>query len=183
MTDSRFLALALVFAPLSILSFGGGQAIVPEIQHQTVTVHAWLTDTQFADLFAISRAAPGPSTPLIVALIGWQVAGFFGALAAIVCILLPSSLTVYLASAWWLRNKQSTLRKAIERGLAPVGAGLVFAAAMTVFRSAGGGVLALVTAGAVCAILSLTKINTYGIVSLVVGSYLALYALFPVVAG
>ena len=47
------------------------------MQHQTVTVHGWLTNGEFADLFAIARAAPGPST-LIVALIGWQVAGFLG---------------------------------------------------------------------------------------------------------
>jgi chromate transporter len=77
MSANRLLGLILVFSPLSILSIGGGQATIPEIQHQTVIVHGWLTNDEFADLFAIARAAPGPST-LIVALIGWQVAGFLG---------------------------------------------------------------------------------------------------------
>src|SRR5262249_57406046 len=77
MSDNRLLGLVLVFAPLSALSFGGGQAIIADMQHQTVA-QGWLSDTEFADLFAISRAAPGPST-LISALIGWQVAGLVGA--------------------------------------------------------------------------------------------------------
>jgi chromate transporter len=80
MSDNRLLGLVLVFAPLSALSFGGGQAIIADMQHQTVA-QGWLSDTEFADLFAISRAAPGPST-LISALIGWQVAGLVGALVA-----------------------------------------------------------------------------------------------------
>ena len=73
----QLLALILVFAPMSLLSFGGGQTLVPEIQHQSVTLHHWLSDTDFADLYGLARAAPGPST-LIVALIGWQVGGFLG---------------------------------------------------------------------------------------------------------
>jgi chromate transporter len=180
--DTRLLALALVFAPLSILSFGGGQAIVPEIQHQAVAVHHWVSDAQFADLFAISRAAPGPST-LIVALIGWQVAGFLGAVAATIGIFLPSSIVVYLASAWWQRNERSPIRRAIERGLAPVAVGLIFAGALTVLSAAHAGVLALVTTATVCVVLSMTRISTYGVVGAVTGSYLILYFLFPVLAG
>ena len=114
MSASRLLGLILVFSPLSILSIGGGQATIPEIQHQTVIVHGWLSNDEFADLFAIARAAPGPST-LIVALIGWQVAGFLGALVATLAIFVPSSIVMYAASSWWLRNEHSMVRKAIEQ--------------------------------------------------------------------
>jgi len=75
------LALTLVFAPLSLLSIGGGAALLAEIEHQSVAVHAWTTQREFADLFAISRAAPGPGT-MLSTLIGWKVAGFAGALTA-----------------------------------------------------------------------------------------------------
>ena len=40
MSANRLLGLILVFSPLSILSFGGGQAIIPEMQHKTVMVHS-----------------------------------------------------------------------------------------------------------------------------------------------
>jgi chromate transporter len=175
MSASRLLALMLVFSPLSILSIGGGQATIPEIQHQTVTIHGWLTNDEFADLFAIARAAPGPST-LIVALIGWQVAGFFGALAATLAIFVPSSIVMYAVSSWWLRNEKSAIRKAIEQGLAPVAVGLVFAGAVIVLSAAHAGLLALATTAVVCVVQSTTKISTYGIVGAVAVTYLVLFA-------
>ena len=58
------LGLAVVFAPLSLLSIGGGASLLAEIEHQSVAVHSWTTQREFADLFAISRAAPGPGTML-----------------------------------------------------------------------------------------------------------------------
>ena len=181
MSPNRLLALILVFSPLSILSIGGGQATIPEIQHQTVMVHGWLTNDEFADLYAIARAAPGPST-LIVALIGWQVAGFLGALVATLAIFVPSSIVMYAASSWWLRNEHSAIRKAIEQGLAPVAVGLIFAGMVIVLRAAHAGLLALATTGAVCILQSTTKISTYATVGVVAGIYLILFALLRYVA-
>ncbi len=176
MADNRLLGLALVFAPLSILSFGGGQAIVPEIQHQSVVVHGWLSDAQFTDLFAISRAAPGPST-LIAALIGWQVAGLLGAVLATLAIYVPSSVVVYAAASWWQRNEGSLVRRAIERGLAPVAVGLIFAGAVTVLRAAHADALALATTAVATAALYFTKVNSYTLVGLVALFYLAVQAI------
>jgi hypothetical protein len=116
MTSSRLLALIMVFSPISLLSFGGGQATIPEMQRQTVAIHGWLTDAQFADVYAISRSAPGPST-LIVALIGWQVSGFLGAVVATLAVFVPSSILMFFASAWWQRNEKSMIRMAVETGL------------------------------------------------------------------
>ena len=175
MTAGRLLALIMVFSPISLLSFGGGQATIPEMQRQSVAVHGWLTDSQFADLYAISRAAPGPST-LIVALIGWQVSGFLGALVATLAVFVPSSLLMYAASAWWQRNDGSAIRRAIELGLAPVAVGLVFAGAVIVLDAAHAGLLALATAAAVCLLQSTTRISTYTTVGVVAGSYLILFA-------
>lgn len=135
MFNRSLIALFLVFAPLSVISFGGGQAIVADIQRQSVSVYGWLNDQQFTDLFAVSRAAPGPST-LISALIGWRVAGFWGAVVAAIAMYLPSSMIMYAAASWWERQEGSAWRAAIERGLAPVAVGLIFAGAFSVLQSA-----------------------------------------------
>ena len=92
------LALALVFVPLSLLSIGGGASLLADMEYQSVTVQGWTTPREFADLFAISRAAPGPGT-MLSALIGWKAAGWAGALTATVALYLPSSLLVYGAGA------------------------------------------------------------------------------------
>jgi chromate transporter len=170
---SRLLGLILVFAPLSLLSFGGGQAIVADIQHQSVDVHRWLSDREFTDLFALSRSAPGPAS-LIAALIGWQVAGFLGAVIATFAIYIPSSLVVIAATAWWHKAKDSPWRDAVERGLAPIALGLIFAGVVAVVTAAHMDVLGIAVAAISGAILYFTKISAYWLIFVVAGFYTAL---------
>jgi chromate transporter len=132
------LALVLVFGPLSLFSIGGGASLLAEIEHQAVGVHHWTSPREFADLFAISRAAPGPGT-MLSALIGWKVAGWLGALVASAALYLPSSLLVYGGSRLWSRWRGSPWHTAIENGLAPVAAGLVLAGGIAVLRAMPGG--------------------------------------------
>lgn len=181
--DNKLLGLLIVFAPLSLLSFGGGQAIVADIQYQTVSVHGYLTNAQFADLFAVSRAAPGPST-LIAALIGYQVAGFWGAIVACLGIYVPSSLLVYGIASWWQKHKTSPLKIAVERGLAPVAVGLIFAGALAVVRAALANepnnmivALELVTLAICCAIFYFSKIGSYTIVFSTAGIFFLIHLL------
>jgi chromate transporter len=132
------LALVLVFAPLSLLSIGGGAALLAEIEHQAVAVHAWTTQREFADLFAISRAAPGPGT-MLSTLIGWKVAGVPGAVTATIALYLPSSLLVYGLARLWGRWRGSIWHSAVERGLAPIASGLILAGGIAVLRVSPGG--------------------------------------------
>lgn len=132
------LALVLVFAPLSLLSIGGGAALLAEIEHQAVAVQGWTTQREFADLFAISRAAPGPGT-MLSALIGWKVAGIPGALTASLALYLPSSLLVYGAARLWGRWRGTVWHAAVERGLAPIAAGLIISGGIAVLRVSPGG--------------------------------------------
>jgi chromate transporter len=132
------LALAFVFTPLSVTAIGGGASLLAEIEHQSVTIHAWTTQREFADLFAISRAAPGPGT-MLSTLIGWKVAGLAGALTATVALYLPSSLLVYGAARLWGRWRGSVWHTAVERGLAPIAAGLILAGGIAVLRVSPGG--------------------------------------------
>ncbi|HEY7386744.1 MAG TPA: chromate transporter [Beijerinckiaceae bacterium] len=173
--DNRLVALFAVFAPLSLLSFGGGQAIVADIQHQTVDVYGFLSNQEFADLFAISRAAPGPST-LIAALIGYHVAGFAGAIAGCLAIYVPSSALVYGAANWWQRRGASPLKRAVERGLAPIAVGLIFAGALSVLRASHAGILELLTAAVTALILFRTRFSSYFLVLIVALVFLAIYA-------
>lgn len=157
--DSRLFGLILVFAPLSLVSFGGGQAIIADMQAQVVG-HGWMTAQQFADIFALSRAAPGPST-LIAALIGWQVAGFAGALTGTLAIYVPSSIIMYGAVRWWQSRGESPWRNALQRALAPIAMGLVFAGALSVLQAAQVSMLQLATTLVALACLLFTKIGPY----------------------
>jgi chromate transporter len=157
--DWRMLAaLIVVFAPLSLFSIGGGASLLAEIEHEAVAVHHWTTQREFADLFAISRAAPGPGT-MLSTLIGWKVAGWPGALAATVALYLPSSLLVFVASRLWGRWRGSHWHGAIERGLAPIAAGLVLAGGLAVLQAAGGGAVRGEAAVATAVLLRWPRLN------------------------
>ena len=164
MIDSRLIALFGVLAPLSLMSFGGGQAIIADIQHQTVDIRHWMSGRDFVDIFAISRAAPGPST-LIAALIGWHVAGLAGALIAATAIYLPSSLIVYAAVRWWHARKDSPWRCILQRGLTPVAVGLVFAGAVAVLQAARVDALQIFATVVTAGLLLTTRVGVYSIMA------------------
>ena len=134
MRENPLWALVMLFAPLSFLAFGGGSAILAAIEHQTVDGHHWITQREFIDLFALSRAAPGPGS-MLATLIGWKVAGWAGALVATVAIYGPASVVCYGAARIWSRYRGTVWHSVLETGLIPVAGGLTFAGALAVLRA------------------------------------------------
>jgi chromate transporter len=132
------IALGLVFGPLSLVSFGGGNAVLAAIAQQSIAVHHWTSARQFADLFALSRAAPGPGS-MLAALIGWKAAGISGALVATLAFYVPSAVLVYGAGRLWGRWRGAAWHAAVERGLAPVAGGLFLSGGVAVLRVSPGG--------------------------------------------
>ena len=128
------LTLAWVFAHLSVLAFGGGNAILPEMQHQVVEVHHWLTAEQFSSLFAMAQAAPGPNM-MIVPLIGWHVAGPAGLLVTSLAKFMPSSIITMTVLKFWQRFKEHPLRIRFEKALKPITVGLVLVSACLIAQA------------------------------------------------
>jgi chromate transporter len=144
--------LVTLLGPLSVMSFGGGSSILAPLQHASVDHYGWLSEREFIDYFAISRAAPGPAS-MVVALVGWKVAGVLGALVAMIAIYLPSSMLCYGLAKVWNRHRGTALHTALERGLIPIGTGLTIAGAIIILRTADTGPLGWLLAAAATAIL------------------------------
>jgi len=137
-SGDTLIALGLVFAPLSLLSFGGGNAVIADIAQQAIQVQGWTSDREFADLFALSRAAPGPGS-MLAALIGWKAAGIGGAAVATIAFYVPSAALVLAVARLWGRWRGSVWHTAVERGMAPVAAGLFLSGGIAVLRASPGG--------------------------------------------
>lgn len=120
--------LAGQFTMISLLSFGGANAVLPEMYRQAVELRGWVTEHQFADMFAMSQIVPGPNV-MIVTLIGFQLAGFLGALVATLAMCGPTAVLAYFLGRAWDRVKGARWRSLVEVGLAPVSVGLVAASA------------------------------------------------------
>ena len=130
---SLLLQLALLFGKLSLLAVGGANATVSEITRQVVTLRHWVTPEQFAQLYAISNAAPGPNV-LISTIIGAQVAGIPGAIVATLAMVVPSCALAVVVSMGFERHKDASWRRVVQAALLPITAGLVLAAAIIVAR-------------------------------------------------
>ncbi len=141
MHDDDFpLALLAVFVPFSLVSIGGGASVIAGIQHQVVDVRQWISAREFIELFAISRASPGPGS-MLATVIGWHVWGWSGALLTTLGYFVPSSLLCYAVVRVWNRHRGKGWHTAMERGLAPVGNGLLLAGVLSILRLSGGGIV------------------------------------------
>lgn len=130
------------FLSLSLFSLGGGNTLLAEYHHLSVDKYCWLTDSQFADLYALAEAAPGPSS-MIVGLLGlgaaWPEGPFWALLSgygAEIAILLPSTLVMVMACLSWRHLEHSPWRHAFERGMGPITLGILFAVGLKILKTA-----------------------------------------------
>ena len=134
--DNDLLAqLAVVFAKLSLMAVGGINPLLPEMHRLVVETYHWMNDAQFTTLFAITQGAPGPNV-LVVAAIGWQVAGIPGAIVSLSAICLPSALLAGGVATLRDRVAEAQWARDIQQGLVPVTVGLVAASSLLLARGA-----------------------------------------------
>lgn len=155
---ATLVTLALIFAELSLLAFGGGNTILPEMQRQVVDIHHWMTAQEFGALFALAQAAPGPNM-MVVPLVGWHVAGFSGVLVTSLAKFGPSSLVTGFALRLWERFKDRPWRRTVQAGLVPVTAGLVTASAIIITHASASSWGTILIAAGVAIATTTTRIH------------------------
>jgi chromate transporter len=153
MYENVYLKLIVIIAPLSLAAIGGAASIYAPLQHQVVDVQHWLTAREFLDLFAVARVTPGPGS-MLATLIGWKVAGLPGAIVATLALYTLPCLLCYGVAHAWNRYRGTKWHTALERGLAPVGTGFVFAAVLALMKLADSGPLAWGVAAGVAGLLT-----------------------------
>lgn len=133
--ESHVLELCGHLALLSLMAVGGGVIMVaPEVQNYVVSGKHWMLDEQFAAAYAIAQAAPGPNL-LFISLVGWLAAGWFGAIASTVAIILPSTLLTLAMIRIRARQSGNALSTALQHAFAPISIGLLGATALMFARS------------------------------------------------
>jgi chromate transporter len=151
--------LAVVFAVLSVLGFGGGNAILPQMYADVVTQHHWLNATEFTRFYALSRLSPGPAMG-VSALIGYAVAGFSGAIVAAIAMFLPAAIVVYALAHAWDRFHQHPGRKAFARAMIPIVIGLSWVGTIILGQGSVDGIATLLIALVAAGMMMWTKINS-----------------------
>jgi chromate transporter len=153
------------FLGLSLFSLGGGNTLLTEYHHLSVEQYCWMRPSQFADIYALAEAAPGPRS-MIVGLLGmgagwpegpgWALLTAYG---AEISILLPSTLLMVVACLSWNRLRDSPWRVAFERGLGPITLGILFAVGVKILKTADTNAAGVVVSVLVCVLMLRTRIS------------------------
>ncbi len=170
MNDTNW-SILVVFGLLSVLTIGGGTAILPEMKQLTINQQHWLTDPQFRNIYALGQLAPGPNM-LIVVVIGYHVAGYLGAFLAFVGFFTPASIIVLYANRVWDRFDKAEWHKTIQRAMAPMVVGFMVAGTVTITRAAISDHLTIIIALTTFAIFMMWKVNPALLVLAGAGAYM-----------
>ncbi len=158
MNDHPLTSLFGYFALLSLFAVGGANAAIPEMHRVSVELMHWMNDRQFADMYAIAQMSPGPNV-IIVALIGYHVAGFAGGAVATAAMCGPTCLLAFFVARTWDRFKEAHWRMAIQAGMVPLSIGLIAASAFVLARTADHNVYGALITAATAGVAFFTRVN------------------------
>ena len=134
-----YLELFWTFFVIGMFTIGGGYAMLSLIQGKVVTEHAWIDDTTFTDIVAISQMTPGPIGINSATYIGYEVLSntgasefmcVLGSFTATFAVVLPSFIIVLAICKAYERFKDHYMVQGVMAGLKPATLGLIGTAAL-----------------------------------------------------
>lgn len=111
------LGLFWYFFRIGFYTFGGGWSIVAQIQQEFIEKRGWITEEDLLDITSVGRSLPGLMIGNVSYLFGYHVAGFPGALAALLGITLPSIIVLTVVT-WFYTQIRDNLY--VSRAMAGV---------------------------------------------------------------
>jgi chromate transporter len=130
--DVVFEAVALFFG-LSLISFGGIIALLPDVHRLLVETRGVMTSEELSNYVALAQASPGPNF-LYMALFGFHVGGWWGALAFLFAVCAGPVLIVLALGRVDQQLRDHPWREIVLRGLAPVSVALLVLGVLTLTK-------------------------------------------------
>ena len=110
------------FFKIGAFTFGGGYAMIPLIQRETVENHKWVTEEDILEIIAIAESTPGPIAINSATFVGYRTCGALGSAAATLGVVLPSFVIIF-AISFVLRQFQEL--KAVQYAFQGIRAGVM----------------------------------------------------------
>lgn len=153
------LALTAHLALLSSISFGGFPTVLPDVRNFVVATSFWMTDQEFADLFALAQAIPGPNMILMMSFVGWKVWGIPGAVVSALATFGPPCMLYFSGYRLWDRFRAAPWQRIVRHALVPVTVGFVIASGTVMARAADTGWPAAAVTAAAAVLMLRTRLN------------------------
>lgn len=151
--------LFLVFFKIGAFTFGGGYAMIPLIQKETVETKGWITDEDILEIVAIAESTPGPIAINSATFVGYKVCGVLGSFLATLGVVLPS-FAVILAISYVLKGLQNF--KAVQYAFNGIRAGvlaLIIKALWSMYKQCSKGAISYILMAAAFIITAFFDVN------------------------
>lgn len=125
-----YLQLFFSFLKVGSFAFGGGYAMLSLIG-DAVLSHGWMTQEEFLSFLGVETLIPGPIVINMATYIGYEQAGFPGALLASVGVVLPSFIIILIVAALIRNLLKYRPVKVFIASMRPALSGLLSAVAVT----------------------------------------------------
>ena len=126
--------LFLTFAKIGLFTFGGGYAMISIIENICVERKKWITHDEMMNVTVIAESTPGPIAINCATFTGYKKAGFIGALAATLGLIVPSFLVIFLISMFLDNFLELTIIANAFRGIKIAVGILILDAAITMIK-------------------------------------------------
>lgn len=129
-------AIFWTFLKMGPLSFGGGYALIPVIEREIVVKRKWLKTEDVADSITVSGSIPGAVAINAATFIGYRIAGFSGAIMALLGIFLPSFFLMIGLSIVYMQIKDNPKIEAAFLSIRATVVALIVYAAIKIGKTA-----------------------------------------------
>ena len=162
---SVLFTLAKNFFFLSLVSVGGASAIISEIQRVFVDTLHLITREQFLSLFAVSQASPGPNV-MFVALFGWQIAGFAGAITSMLAMCGPTVSLALGVEYFGNSHREKKWYCVVRSAMTPIAIGLLCSSSVVLVENSSHIFAAILMAGATLIVILKFSLNPMWMIGL-----------------
>lgn len=102
---------------LSAFTFGGGYVIIPLMKKKFVDELNWIDEEEMLNLTAIAQSSPGAVAVNAAILLGYRIAGVFGAAVSVLGTVLPPLIILSIISIFYTAFRDNVVVNAVLKGM------------------------------------------------------------------
>lgn len=140
--------LFLSFSKIGAFTFGGGYAMIPLIQREVIDNKGWIDRSEFLDMLTLAQSAPGPISLNTSVFVGYRRAGYAGAAAALMGVVVPSFTVILLIALFFTGVRDNAVVDAAFKGMRPAVVALIVVPVISLARGMHWSMIAVVALSA-----------------------------------
>lgn len=122
----KLFKMFITFFKIGLFTFGGGLAMIPIFEKEFVDNQKWIEKEKLVNIISITQTVPGSVAINMSIFFGYSIAGFLGALVAVIGVALPSFIVILTIALIFSSFSDYIIVQNVLKGIRPAVVGLIF---------------------------------------------------------